>query len=92
MTSLNVDLLGIYGCEKVDPFWVLFGFVSGVNVSDAISMLLSFAIIPDAGIPGPVLSRMAWSICLCMITPLLRQLLAGCAPRLTLLLLFSHIN
>ena len=59
MTSLNVDLSRMYACENVDPFWVLHGFVSGVHMSDATSMLSILATFCDAGISGPVLSRMA---------------------------------
>ena len=59
MTSLDVGLSRMYACENADPFWVLHGFVSGVHVSDATSMLLILATFCDAAIPGLVLSRMA---------------------------------
>ena len=59
MTPLNVDLSRMYACENVNLFWVLLGFVSDVHVSDATSMLSILATFCDAGIPGPVLSRMA---------------------------------
>ena len=36
-----MDLSGIHACENADPFCVLLGFVFGVRVSDATSVLCS---------------------------------------------------